>query len=135
MKLRPPWQSVTASACLGYTFVELLIVLALIALLLGIAFPRYTSAVDGAKERARAQNLDTLRDALDKFRADQGRYPAELAELVQKQYLRKIPLDPVTGTSQWRLVPTAQKADGGMVDILPPEDLLPASPVPAEAPT
>lgn len=134
MKPGPQRPAGIRRTCAGYTFVELLIVLALIALLLGIAFPRYTSAVDGARERARAQNLGTLRDALDKFRADQGRYPAELAELVGKQYLRQIPLDPVTGTSQWRLVPAA-KTEGGLVDILPPEDPSPAAPASPEAPT
>ena len=69
----------------GFTLIELLVVFTLLALLLSIATPRYLSTVDNSREKVRLQNLATLRDALDKFKADQGRYPNELAELVGKQ--------------------------------------------------
>lgn len=108
-------------ATAGFTLIELLVVFTLLALLLSIAVPRYLHATDSAREKVRMQNMATLRDALDKFKADQGRYPTELAELVRKQYLRNIPLDPVTGSSGW--VPLAHPAalEPGIYDLAPPE--------------
>ena len=103
----------------GFTLVELLVVFTLIALLLTIAVPRYMTAADGAKEKVRAQNLATLRDAIDKFKADQGRYPSELPELVAKRYLRAIPLDPVTDSTEWVVMGT-QSGVQGVQDIAPP---------------
>lgn len=85
----------------GFTLIELLVVFTLLALLLSIAAPRYLSTVDNSRDKVRQQNLATLRDALDKFKADQGRYPNELTELVSKQYLRALPMDPVSGTHAW----------------------------------
>jgi len=96
----------------GFTLVELLVVLALLAMLLTICLPRYIGSADRAKEQAREQNMETLRDAIDKFKGDQGRYPTELNELVQRQYLRRIPLDPVTGASNWKIVPAADGSQG-----------------------
>src|SRR4051812_5757347 len=72
----------------GFTLIELLVVFTLVALLLTIAVPRYLTTTETAREKVRAQNMATLRDAIDKFKADQGRYPTELADLVGKQYLR-----------------------------------------------
>ncbi len=105
----------------GFTLIELLVVFALLALLLTIAVPRYLQATDGARERVRAQNLATLRDALDKFKADQGRYPGELSELVQKHYLRQIPVDPVTDSDGWIVRAHPTGAEAGVFDVSPPQ--------------
>lgn len=104
----------------GFTLIELLVVFTLLALLLSIAVPRYLSTVDSSREKVRQQNLATLRDALDKFKADQGRYPNELGELVTKQYLRALPKDPVTETQAW--VPLAHPTglETGVYDVAPP---------------
>jgi general secretion pathway protein G len=104
----------------GFTLIELLVVFSLLALLLSLAAPRYLSVVDQSREKVRMQNLTTLRDALDKFRADQGRYPDELSELVAKQYLRALPVDPVSGSQDW--VPLSHPAglESGVYDIEPP---------------
>ena len=122
----------------GFTLIELLVVFTLLALLLSIAVPRYLNATDSAREKVRLQNMATLRDALDKFKADQGRYPTELAELVSKQYLRSIPLDPVTGTKDWTPLPHPAALEPGVYDVAPPApertpstDLL-SSPTPAK---
>src|SRR5687767_7958645 len=104
----------------GFTLVELLVVFALLALLLSLAVPRYLGATEAAREKVRAQNLATMRDALDKFKADQGRYPAELAELVQKHYLRALPQDPVTGTSAWTPLAHPGATEAGVYDVGPP---------------
>ena len=119
---------------LGFTLIELLVVFTLLALLLTIAVPRYLQSAELAREKARNQNLATIRDALDKFRADQGRYPAELDELVVKQYLRRIPLDPVTSSTNWVVVADANGKEAGVYDIAAPEAVVDATPAPSMNP-
>lgn len=97
-----------------------LVVFTLLALLLSIAVPRYLSTTETARDKVRLQNMATLRDALDKFRADQSRYPSELAELVHKQYLRNLPLDPVSGSHNWTPVSHPRALEAGVYDITPP---------------
>lgn len=104
----------------GFTLIELLVVFSLLALLLSIAVPRYLATTETAREKVRAQNIATLRDALDKFKADQGRYPSELAELVRKQYLRNLPQDPVTGSNSWTPLPHPAGAEPGIYDVAAP---------------
>ncbi len=107
-------------SAVGFTLIELLVVFSLLALLLSIAVPRYLNTTDNARAKVREQNMATLRDALDKFKADQGRYPSELAELVHKHYLRKLPLDPVSGSSGWIALPHPWGAEAGVYDISAP---------------
>jgi general secretion pathway protein G len=104
----------------GFTLIELLVVFTLLAMLLTIAVPRYLQIAGNSREKVRDQNIATLRDALDKFKADQGRYPTELAELVGKQYLRKLPVDPITGSSEWTPVEDPAKNFAGVYDVAPP---------------
>ncbi|MDR7335400.1 general secretion pathway protein G [Kinneretia asaccharophila] len=93
--------------------IELLVVLAAIALLLGIVAPRYVSHVDRAREAALRSNLAALRDAIDKFHADRDSYPDKLADLVEARYLRAVPVDPVTERDDtWRLSPPRGQAKG-----------------------
>ena len=101
----------------GFTLIELTIVLALIALLLTIAVPRYFHSIDNGKLNVQRQNLATIRDALDKFYGDQGKYPDELEDLVKKKYLRAIPVDPVTALPNWTVVPSEDAAQGHVYDV------------------
>src|SRR5688572_12411566 len=102
----------------GFTLIELLVVLAAIALLLGLAVPRYVEHVDRARETVLRQNLAALRDAIDKFNADRGRYPIELAELARERYLREVPRDPITDRHDtWTVVPPPQGAAGQVYDV------------------
>ena len=110
----------------GFTLIELLVVFALIALLLTLAVPRYATTYEAAKEKVRAQNLSTLRDAIDKFRADQGRYPSELTELIAKNYLRGLPVDPITGSTSWEIISAPTATEPGVYDVGPP-DMKPAT--------
>ncbi|MCW7537682.1 type II secretion system GspH family protein [Aquabacterium sp. A7-Y] len=80
----------------GFTLVELLVVMAIIATLLSLVGPRYMASLDRANETVLRTNLRLTREAIDKFRADTGRYPVTLEELVQRRYLRDVPLDPMT---------------------------------------
>lgn len=117
----------------GFTLIELLVVFTLLAMLLTIAVPRYLQIADNSREKVRDQNMETLRDALDKFKADQGRYPTELTELVSKQYLRKLPVDPITGSSAWLPVDDPAKNYPGVYDVAPPTALIPESSVASDA--
>ena len=102
----------------GFTLVELLVVMSIIALLLALAAPRYFKSVTRAEETVLKENLTLVRDALDKFYADTGKYPPDLEELVKKRYLRKVPEDPITGSAAtWILVPPDNPEKGGVYDI------------------
>lgn len=102
----------------GFTLVELLVALAIIATLLSLAAPRYTGSVDKAKEAILRENLATLREAIDKYFGDNGKYPIVLEDLVTKRYLRRIPLDPVTDSaSTWIVSPPPDPQKGGVFDV------------------
>ena len=90
----------------GFTLIELLVVMSVIATLLTIAVPRYFQHLDRAREAALRESLAVMRDAVDKYRGDTGCYPETLEELVTKRYLRRVPPDPITeSTESWVLVP------------------------------
>jgi general secretion pathway protein G len=98
----------------GFTLIELLVVMAIIATLLTVALPRYFHSVERSKEVTLQQSLNVMRDAIDKYYADHGRYPAALQDLAQARYVRAIPIDPVTGsTDSWVVVAPPQGSIGG----------------------
>lgn len=102
----------------GFTLVELLVVMAIIATLLTIAVPRYFNSLEKSKEAVLHQNLALTRGALDKYYGDNGRYPETLDELVSKKYLRSLPSDPITGdTTTWLIVPPDMPEKGGVFDV------------------
>jgi general secretion pathway protein G len=101
----------------GFTLVELMVVLTVIALLLSIVVPDYVGRVRRAEEAVLKENLALMRDALDKHFADVGRYPASLEDLVSKRYLRSIPDDPLTSAKTWVLVAPTDPKRGGVYDI------------------
>ena len=90
----------------GFTLIELIVVLAIIALLSSIVAPRYLRSVDHAREATLRTSLRVMRDAIDKFAADKGRYPDTLQELAEQHYIRNVPEDPVTGSADsWVTLP------------------------------
>ena len=100
----------------GFTLIELLVVMAIIASLLTIAAPRYLRSVDDAREAALKSNLAQMREAIDHFHADRGSYPPALVDLVEKRYLRAIPVDPITESAQsWQVSPPPGSQDSGTV--------------------
>jgi len=102
----------------GFTLIELLVVMAIIGGLLALAAPRYFHHVDRAKETVLRSDLASMRDALDKFFADTGRYPNDLDELVVRRYLRKVPPDPITESdATWLVVAPVDSALGGVYDV------------------
>ena len=93
-------------------------VMALVALLLTLALPRYFQSIDVSKETVLVENLRVTRDAIDKFYGDTGRYPESLEELVEKKYLRSIPYDPLLESSErWAITAPPAEAKGGVYDL------------------
>jgi general secretion pathway protein G len=102
----------------GFTLVELMVVLTIIALLISIVVPDYVGRVRRAEEAVLQENLTLMRDALDKHFADVGRYPKTLDELVTRRYLRAIPRDPMTQSSaSWVVIGPADVQKGNIYDI------------------
>ena len=102
----------------GFTLIELIVVMAIIAMLLSLAAPRYFNSVDKSKEAMLHQNLALTRQALDKYFGDNGKYPGSLDDLVSKRYLRSLPIDPLTGNSNtWIIVPPDVPEKGIVFDI------------------
>ena len=103
----------------GFTLMELMVVMAIIASLLTLALPRYFHSVERSREAVLKQDLTIMRDAIDKFMADRGRYPLTLEELAEKRYLRKVPPDPITESAPtWVTVPPPDGASReGVYDV------------------
>lgn len=102
----------------GFTLIELLVVLAVIATLLTIAVPRYFSSLEKSRESVLQQNLALMRETLDKYYGDKGKYPDALDELVSSKYLRSLPVDPMTDSSAtWIIIPPDQPEMGGVYDV------------------
>ena len=101
----------------AFTLIELLVVLAIIATLLTVVVPRYFGQADKAKDTVLHENLSVMRDSIDRFRADQGRYPQTLDELVDKHYLREVPMDSITQSRcTWKTTP-APDGKPGVYDV------------------
>lgn len=102
----------------GFTLLELMIVLSLIVLLASIGLMQYNSTVQRGREAVLAENLYRMRDAIDQFHVDKGKYPADISELVSAGYLRSIPLDPMTNSAEsWQLIPAEPDPSNPAADI------------------
>lgn len=103
----------------GFTLIELLVVLAIMALMLTIAVPRYLQHLERSKEAVLRENLNLTRSVIDRFYGDKGRYPKSLDELVDLRYLRALPVDPLTeSTETWVIVPVpGDGATDGVYDL------------------
>ena len=92
--------------------------MAIIATLLTIAVPRYTRSLQRSREAVLRQDLATLRESIDKFYGDTGKYPPTLAALVERKYLRAIPIDPIAhATDKWVVVNADDPEDQGVKDV------------------
>ena len=84
----------------GFTLIELIIVMAIIAILASIAVPSYLSSMKAAKEAVLKEDLHVMRNAIDSYTMDKGKAPQSLDDLVQAGYLKAIPTDPITHSDQ-----------------------------------
>jgi general secretion pathway protein G len=102
----------------GFTLIEVLIVMALVALLLTIAIPRLFGSLEKSRETALQENLKVMRTSLDKYYADKGHYPDSLTQLVEDKYLRAVPIDPITESSTTWITENAVGQDiSGISDV------------------
>jgi len=103
----------------GFTLIELMVVLAIVGMLVTLALPRYVHSVARSREAVLLHDLQTMREAIDRFQADRGRYPASLDELAELRYLRKVPADPLTDSaSSWVVLPPPPGKDAsGVYDV------------------
>lgn len=99
----------------GFTLIELLVVLSIVAMLLTLAMPRYFSGLDKSRDSLLRHDLAVMREAIDKYYGDSGKYPESLEELVDKKYLRKLAPDPVTESAQTWIVVAPEDQDKGAV--------------------
>jgi general secretion pathway protein G len=88
----------------GYTLIELIVVMAIISIMLSVAVPMYQKSVRRTKESVLKNNLFTLRTVIDEYTFDKKKAPQSLQDLVSQGYLRQVPIDPMTGGDQWRIV-------------------------------
>lgn len=85
----------------GFTFLELLIVMTIMAILAAVAIPTYITNIKHARETRLRSDLWVMRQAIDKYTVDKEQAPASLEDLVSAGYLRAIPEDPIDKTAQW----------------------------------
>jgi general secretion pathway protein G len=102
----------------GFTLIELIVVMAIVATLAAIVWPRYIGQVEGSQDVILRENLRLTRLSIDKFHEDLGRFPDSLQELVDRRYIRTLPVDPVTGrTDTWLLLPPPSNEKGQVGDL------------------
>ena len=107
----------------GFTLIELLVVVAIIGILAAVAVGQYQRNIVKAKEAVLRENLFTIRTQINNYFADKGKYPADLQTLVDAHYLRKLPVDPVTGSTDTWIPEQAQmgeediSTEAGIIDV------------------
>ena len=107
----------------GFTLVELLVVISLISILAAMGLVQYKNSVVSSKEAVLRTDLFRMRDAIDQYYADKGKYPSALDSLVSDGYMRKVPEDPITKSADtWVTVPAEPdpnnpSAEPGIYDV------------------
>ena len=102
----------------GFTLIELLVVMSIIAVLLTIAVPRYFRTLERSRETVLRQDLSVMREAIDKHFGDYGQYPDSQLALVERHYIRAVPVDPITKSADaWQMVVSEDADHPGIRDV------------------
>ncbi len=109
---------------LGFTLIELMVVVTIIGILATIAQPSYRTATIKARESALKRDLFIVRDVIDQYYADHGSYPGAFSDLKEKGYLRTLPRDPFTGSSDTWIEVSAEGEESGVFDLHSGSDLV-----------
>jgi general secretion pathway protein G len=108
---------------MGFTLIELMIVMAIIAVLMSVALPIYNRSIIRAKESVLKNNLFTMRTVIDEYTYDKQKAPQTLNDLVSDGYLRQVPIDPMTNTADsWKIIMedasnTVNQSEPGIFDV------------------
>jgi general secretion pathway protein G len=87
----------------GFTLIEIMVVMTIIAILVAIAAVRYDRSIINAREAVLKQDLQALRGAIQQYTLDKQQAPQSLEELASAGYLREVPIDPITRARDWQL--------------------------------
>jgi general secretion pathway protein G len=102
----------------GYTLIEMMTVIAIMGILASIAVPSFQRSIVRSREASLRNSLFVLRDVIDQYYGDFGEYPESLEILVEKRYIREIPMDPLTGSADtWILIAPEGEETTGIYDI------------------
>lgn len=112
------FHTMTGRLTRGFTLIELLVVMVIIGTLLTIAVPRYFKSLERSREAVLRQDINALRESIDRFYGDTGKYPETLAALVEKHYLRAVPVDPISHSADtWVVLHAEDPEDTGIKDV------------------
>ena len=109
----------------GFTLLELMIVMTIVGILATLAEPSFRTATVKAREAALKKDLFVFRDAIDQYYADHGTYPPSLKDLIENKYLRAIPVDPFTRSSDtWVEIMAVEEGESGVFDVHSGSDMV-----------
>jgi general secretion pathway protein G len=122
VKKNPQSASRDPQSVSGFTLLEVMVVVAIIGILITIAQPSLTRSIIRAREAVLREDLFQMRDAIDQYYTDNGKYPATLKDLINTQegarsYLRDVPRDPFTGADDWIIVAPESGEEGAVFDV------------------